>query len=1470
MIKKLSLELQARHKKLIAGTLGRRYVQKYIKRIGMYFWVQELKRHFDADAKFVRQSIKKIVQHYEQCDEGCGEHCGEQCGESCGKNSEKKCENFTVAIFKLNSMNTSRSKIEVFFKHVYPKEPGEQNKKQMDIPFEILGESQHRNFTLFLLKFLAPYVPTATTSGDKHSKLTPISYLAFCNACHTTGHSRKKCKYRWIHLKCQPKKTTLSPVGSEDLPSSRASSKRKVDNPSTISHDYSTLSDENEPANKKLKTPKPGSADKKEGSWISFELRNPELDKESENHEDIIESIRADDSFFSIFSFNIQGDYNSELFRKWYEENPIIAVQEGNSTFSAKVEGNKPENFEIISTNTDSRALLLINVNVFDIIKKNPISDRLSTNRYSVIANSKNKSVKPGEIVEDKSEGAYNQSRCCDALIKMKKNNKIFLVMSIYAPDTNAKHQKSLFEDIQKCYQDFCHERDEDGEPHPQILLAGDFNGVELLEIDVKHKRKREEHESVSKSLECLTDDMKVYDVLPIFTDERHPTNRSGSNDRRIDRIYTSLPQNTLISFHQHREEGYKTTHSSLQLDICLRTETFCKLKVGYPRLLVRDGIVSNENFMRYIKNNNSNTTLGLLIKDCQTSCKRFTEIIEGIHVGVDEVFFDTEVVFRNSRKKKYNTIRYLESVDGKREGETTESMISIAHVDFTQKLNSYEDVANETIREFLLPFNKKLDNESLENLGKEFTVEELKSALETTSNQASPGMDGIGFRLLKKLWNKAGVLLTEEANKILKTGELPDTMKEVAVVLVNRGDDPKTVDDYRPIFVANCCLRVIAVAIKRRLHKNMKSFFSDHHFGFVPNRGNHKAIQSFGFIKSEVDNVPENTRLDEAMLLTDFTKAFESVHPLYIKHVFEKLKFPDSLKNFFYSLTQTNSHVIINNYKSKKVSRSNCLLQGLPCTGILFAILMEPVLSYINYRLEGIQLIKSSTVVHSLLYADDLLVFLGGRNDTVTVLSVLEEIRIATGLGINTSKSKLLVRNKESVSSGENNTITTVVPMQTLVEKFSHLGIHYNQKDDKELMNRIEPELKRVRAMHGYLGYKVWLINSRIFPIIYYHFSASSLKVNGFTIKKIMNLVDPIFYNVGRDKLITDTMCGGFGLVDLNKSGTKQKAMVIYNVVVNSEDWICIQWRRIIQKLLYESCLSYRVGYNWKDFLLLEIDKFDQSRIEDIRKGFLNAYQEEHLQCWFQIRKTLPLPLAERKILDPNLKEIHEVEVTEEEKKSIDEAFANFSVYETEPKISERVNELLEIALKPYLSIRPSSEENIEDVVKENTGLNVEEHTEEVLRSRWTRLFQKIGAAKQLHGRNVEFFQRVAIGQYFCYGDGYSKCFVCHEKVNNSKNIGYFVHKYFNCSISNDIFKLCDISGVELKIEAFFNPELTIEQMVSLNYYLSKVNRLHILRRSELESVDTEWVEKWFKKTRPRVGTKSKKKSKKKIKNKK
>ncbi|KAK1385467.1 hypothetical protein POM88_023202 [Heracleum sosnowskyi] len=94
--------------------------------------------------------------------------------------------------------------------------------------------------------------------------------------------------------------------------------------------------------------------------------------------------------------------------------------------------------------------------------------------------------------------------------------------------------------------------------------------------------------------------------------------------------------------------------------------------------------------------------------------------------------------------------------------------------------------------------------------LDREITEEELEFALKTSSNEKAPGPDGMIFGLVKVLWNRLKYPLLETIKEFSSSCRLPRGFNSSFITLIPKVDQPKLVNEFRPISLINSTSKLL------------------------------------------------------------------------------------------------------------------------------------------------------------------------------------------------------------------------------------------------------------------------------------------------------------------------------------------------------------------------------------------------------------------------------------------------------------------------------------------------------------------------------------------------------------------------------------------------------------------------------------------------------------------------------------
>ncbi|CDH54787.1 hypothetical protein RO3G_11686 [Lichtheimia corymbifera JMRC:FSU:9682] len=326
------------------------------------------------------------------------------------------------------------------------------------------------------------------------------------------------------------------------------------------------------------------------------------------------------------------------------------------------------------------------------------------------------------------------------------------------------------------------------------------------------------------------------------------------------------------------------------------------------------------------------------------------------------------------------------------------------------------------------IPSSVRVTEAQGNHLIRPFTLDELVGAIDHSPLGRSPGMDGLPFELFKHMqtWEPVLRLLLSVMNQALLQHSYPRSWMSTRMVLLYKKGDPQLLANWRPLSLINSDAKLFTKLLANRLQPIMHHLINPFQTGFLAKR----LISDNGWV---AQNLMHHVRRpcpssSSVGVLLDQEKAYDRVHPDYLKQVMTRFGFPppfiDSFLHLFFS---TSISISINGWLSSPVSQLRGLRQGDPISP-LFNIAFEPFIRTLisdpfllgspltnpntnkkwNQRIHFRTNLSSSHVppFKVLAYADDLLVFLQSPTEWHILLKHLKTYNLASNSKINLNKT--------------------------------------------------------------------------------------------------------------------------------------------------------------------------------------------------------------------------------------------------------------------------------------------------------------------------------------------------------------------------------------------------------------------------------------------------------------------------------
>jgi hypothetical protein len=320
----------------------------------------------------------------------------------------------------------------------------------------------------------------------------------------------------------------------------------------------------------------------------------------------------------------------------------------------------------------------------------------------------------------------------------------------------------------------------------------------------------------------------------------------------------------------------------------------------------------------------------------------------------------------------------------------------------------------------------------------------EVLQILKDMKRNASPGPDGFNVEFYLATWEWIGDEVTQLVVDFYKTGILPPHISDTNIALIPKKLVPQVPMDYRPISLCNVIYKVIAKSLANRLKPHLLDFIDPAQQAFIEGR----RISDNIIIAQEIAHsfALRSWNHSAFMLKIDLAKAFDRLEWSFIVSALARKGLHGHFINLIYAcISSPTFSVIINGQPSHKFKSGRGIRQGCPMSPYLFVLAINELSLALNdalaaHHLEGISLGPNCPPIHSLLFADDLLVC--GRasiQEASAMAQIIQHFCSASGQTPNWTKSAFLF--SSNVSQAMIHDIKSFFPVANMDATFSHLG---------------------------------------------------------------------------------------------------------------------------------------------------------------------------------------------------------------------------------------------------------------------------------------------------------------------------------------------------------------------------------------------------------------------------------------------
>jgi hypothetical protein len=131
----------------------------------------------------------------------------------------------------------------------------------------------------------------------------------------------------------------------------------------------------------------------------------------------------------------------------------------------------------------------------------------------------------------------------------------------------------------------------------------------------------------------------------------------------------------------------------------------------------------------------------------------------------------------------------------------------------------------------------EKVTSEENQILEAQFSIEEIKEAIDSSYAEGAPGPDGFSFMFYQKFWP----IIKDDFMAIVREFEAGRAnmarLNYAMIILIPKEDGAKTLRKFRPISLINCSFKLFAKALNSRLEKICNRLLAPNQTAFVKGR---------------------------------------------------------------------------------------------------------------------------------------------------------------------------------------------------------------------------------------------------------------------------------------------------------------------------------------------------------------------------------------------------------------------------------------------------------------------------------------------------------------------------------------------------------------------------------------------------------------------------------------------------------
>ena len=298
------------------------------------------------------------------------------------------------------------------------------------------------------------------------------------------------------------------------------------------------------------------------------------------------------------------------------------------------------------------------------------------------------------------------------------------------------------------------------------------------------------------------------------------------------------------------------------------------------------------------------------------------------------------------------------------------------------------------------------------ESLNRDISLEEVTLMAKRLKSGKASGLDMLSAELLKHANENFMIVFTKLFNKLLQSRTFPEEWSVGIIVVLFKGGDEADLKNYRGITLLSIFGKFFLDVLFERLNNVVSNFeiLEQNQIGF---RKGYQTSDHIFTLRAIIENYVRNNKGPLYVCFVDFQKAFDSVdHRLLLQQLVTYGIKGNFLKVITSLYDKVKSCVRGNDSLTDIFPCKRGVRQGCPLSPVLFALYLNDLNRHIKACSQGV--LVDDIPIHSLLYADDLVLLGKDRKDLQSQLDELDKFSKSLKMEVNMNKTKIMLIQKQ------------------------------------------------------------------------------------------------------------------------------------------------------------------------------------------------------------------------------------------------------------------------------------------------------------------------------------------------------------------------------------------------------------------------------------------------------------------------